>query len=624
VRRRVGKTCQANKIFIARPKHLKEFPAKFYTSDYRAHKNRNPPRTAGTCEWFLAHEKYTSWVKERKSSLLWVSADPGCGKSVLASFLVDHLKSAKSQNALPGTVCFFFFKDDNNEQKSSIFALQALLHQVFCADRFSMERAYQYFKEETEARGKTSKLQEQQSDHSSRGKGKSRKRNAKGKLEPSNRDLDTAPHDFGMLWDIFLLVSQDSDAGNIVCVLDGLDEAQDGSQRELLKALAKFFTRKSDLLQRQPYTKIILLSRPENTIKVAFTRLPTIRLRGENEVEAISRDVILVIKESVENLMGDGFPDYLVADIQQALINGADRTFLWISLVIQLLRDALEDGASRRELQAILGTSDIYSIYDKLLRKTHRQREARRLLQIIIAATRPLTLEETCIALAFRPSFKDCKELEADLKYPFENYVKSVCGHFVRVIHSTVYLVHQTARAFLLSHTSHDAVSGYGSWQHSFSIRESNYVLLEISICYIFFVASLDVQRSSKSFESFTAWQNYTSRGSSPSDKASRSKPEAGQEPYSESKSPIFDGQALVLYAKSSWPAHLAAALGEKAAFIEVASKCQTIQDLRDLSLWTVEDVDVLLNQQQKGTNPTRLHIASLMGFEDMVAKLST
>jgi hypothetical protein len=58
-----------------------------YTSDYESHKKRNDPPVEGTCRWFLQHEKYLHWHASNVSELLWLSADPGCGKSVLTSFL---------------------------------------------------------------------------------------------------------------------------------------------------------------------------------------------------------------------------------------------------------------------------------------------------------------------------------------------------------------------------------------------------------------------------------------------------------------------------------------------------------------------------------------------------------
>ncbi|RPA90621.1 hypothetical protein L873DRAFT_1635886, partial [Choiromyces venosus 120613-1] len=60
----------------------------------------------GTCTWVTEHQKYKDWWEKETSCLLWLSADPGCGKSVTASYLVTYLKN--KQNTI---VCYFFFKD---------------------------------------------------------------------------------------------------------------------------------------------------------------------------------------------------------------------------------------------------------------------------------------------------------------------------------------------------------------------------------------------------------------------------------------------------------------------------------------------------------------------------------
>jgi hypothetical protein len=92
---------------------------KLYTSSYRDCKDRNPKRLDGTCEWFTNHPPFRNWQESKTSSLLWVSADPGCGKSVLAKYLVDiMLPSTKSR-----TTCYFFFKDDFEDQRSAASAL---------------------------------------------------------------------------------------------------------------------------------------------------------------------------------------------------------------------------------------------------------------------------------------------------------------------------------------------------------------------------------------------------------------------------------------------------------------------------------------------------------------------
>src|SRR5205807_7312246 len=59
-----------------------------YTSRYEEHRRRVREPVEGTCSWVTEHPKYKDWLAKEKSGLLWLSADPGCGKSVIASFLV--------------------------------------------------------------------------------------------------------------------------------------------------------------------------------------------------------------------------------------------------------------------------------------------------------------------------------------------------------------------------------------------------------------------------------------------------------------------------------------------------------------------------------------------------------
>ena len=71
-----------------------------HKSDYESERRRIPSWTPRSCEWFLEEPLYQSWKEEQKSSFLWLSGPQGCGKSVLASFLVEELSSAKSQKKL--------------------------------------------------------------------------------------------------------------------------------------------------------------------------------------------------------------------------------------------------------------------------------------------------------------------------------------------------------------------------------------------------------------------------------------------------------------------------------------------------------------------------------------------
>lgn len=77
----------------------------FKRSDYEHQKDINPNRQPGTCEWALQSPDYLRWRDSCHNDLLWISADPGCGKSVLAKSLIDHDLTVISSTM---SICYFF------------------------------------------------------------------------------------------------------------------------------------------------------------------------------------------------------------------------------------------------------------------------------------------------------------------------------------------------------------------------------------------------------------------------------------------------------------------------------------------------------------------------------------
>ncbi|CAK7219974.1 hypothetical protein SBRCBS47491_004032 [Sporothrix bragantina] len=83
---------------------------------YEWYKDRVEDRIQGTCLWFLRHDHFQRWLAQESGPLL-VSADPGCGKSVLAKYLIDHELSQQS-----ATICYYFFKDqDQNTARQALY-----------------------------------------------------------------------------------------------------------------------------------------------------------------------------------------------------------------------------------------------------------------------------------------------------------------------------------------------------------------------------------------------------------------------------------------------------------------------------------------------------------------------
>jgi hypothetical protein len=385
------------------------------------------------------------------------------------SFLIAHNKQSETVSS-QNNICYFFFKADNDEQRFAANAMCAILHQIYTAQPGLVKHA----KEQLEIPGNNTK------------------------------SLST-------LWKIFSKTIEDPGSNNTLCFIDALDECEQTSARQLIHLISSYFATREESTCSPPYVKMVIASRPENFIKAAFDKshpdskpklgndyyedlydplkevedryraelkgnsqeekVTMIRLRGEDETDQISRDIELVVKAAVQDLTQAGLPSEIMSSLQKELIKRADRTFLWTTLIINLLKERSEAGASLRELNEILISRDMDSIYAGLLEGRSSPTQARKLLSIILAATRPLTLQELNVALAVvpdhdtfdatlnprRPGMGTFDDLALDMLYPFENHIKSLCGHFLRIIRGKVYLVHETAREYLLSVPKHHA-----------------------------------------------------------------------------------------------------------------------------------------------------------------------
>src|SRR5437588_5204268 len=84
------------------------------------------------------------------------------------------------------------------------------------------------------------------------------------------------------------------------------------------------------------------------------------------------------------------------------------------------------------------------------------------------------------LAFRIKREHKSVKDL-GDLPASFGKSVKNWCGLFVRVIDEKIYLVHQTAREFLIKGSS----SGQGNWQYTICSLDSNFLLAEICLSYL-------------------------------------------------------------------------------------------------------------------------------------------
>jgi len=150
-------------------------------SDYETYRDElRLRRQEGTCTWLLNDNRYKEWNDVDGQAIIWIRGDPGCGKSVLSSFLTEEVIRGSNQLSLA-----YFFCDDKDERLRTADAIlvnilaQLLKYIPDAIVHFSTEQGYAIYKEKT---------------------------------------IWT----FGMLWRVFERIINDANTGNVCIIIDAL------------------------------------------------------------------------------------------------------------------------------------------------------------------------------------------------------------------------------------------------------------------------------------------------------------------------------------------------------------------------------------------------------------------
>ncbi|RYP69685.1 hypothetical protein DL771_005964 [Monosporascus sp. 5C6A] len=384
--------------------------------------------------------------------MLWASADPGCGKSVLVKHLVDFVLPTTASR----TTCYFFFKDDFEDQRSVKGALCCILHQLFTQQEalFSDKILSQF-----------------------------------------EADREGLTNSFAELWDVLIAAAEDENAGEIFCIFDALDECDDQERSYLEKALCDFYG-----TERGLNLKVLITSRPYSEIRRGLPSpeiqgLSVIHLSGESDIERekISQEINLFIKDRVQNIKQKFTQDERDL-LLQGLISVPNRTYLWVYLTLDLVERDIGNGINKAKISQITSSvpKTVDEAYDKILSKSRHVEEAKRLLHIVVAATRPLTLGEMDFALALQECHKSYTHINSHLN-PEERvreFVRDLCGLFVTVVNGKIYLFHQTAKEFLVPNRQVTTTTNLASnlkWKHTLQPQESHRILSEICMRHLLF-----------------------------------------------------------------------------------------------------------------------------------------
>ncbi|RYC59900.1 hypothetical protein CHU98_g6309 [Xylaria longipes] len=385
--------------------------------DHEGYNNFNPQKVKNTCRWFLEDASFRSWRDSEESSLLWVSAGPGCGKSVLSRSLIDEWQLSTS--AATSVVCYFFFKDGDDRRERSANALSAILHQLFI------------------------------------------------------QDCAATPN-----------------AGEIVCVLDALDECKEDERNTVIGKLKDFFSYTRQASRHTCRLKFFVTSRPYDTIERSigsFLNSSCLRIDGDDHSAAVNEDINRVIDAKIPELI-----PHLSGDnrrrISERLKGMKNRTYLWLRLTFYIIEQSPSDYSRPSDMEALLKTlPDEHSkAYEKILDQK-KSKHARILFQLMLAATRPLSIIEANYALtlatAETPFTSHSKAGEGLWEInSFKSKAKNFCGLLVDFHDSNLSFIHQTVREFL---TERPEEGGEWNWRGRFKLSGCHYVMSLSCIRYL-------------------------------------------------------------------------------------------------------------------------------------------
>lgn len=369
-----------------------------------------PKKLEGTLEWIWAHGAFAKWAspsspqRSLEEKVLLIHGVKGCGKSVLAASVVEGLRSKGF------TTLFFSFWASHSRERRIDAMLRALLWQLF-----------EVLPEE-----------------------------AQQKFTPPLLESKTQLKDVVFLVDQLCNMAREHAKG-VFCILDGIDESTDdwnsAGDESPISHLDK-------LLSSVPQLHLLLVGR-HSSLRSAIKKWPA---SFEVTRDLVHDDLRLFISSELDkcpNITDEPKRNM----VQRELDAKSTVMFLWIKLVFHELRSSFSPSEISHTLGRIPEELDReYSrLLTMLMTRLHGRSSnpsvgmvrAKALLEIIVGASRPLSLMELRLIHAFGFLGDEPQMKLSDVLISDEGIIDA-CGDLITVSNGLVHLGHTSIREFLL------------------------------------------------------------------------------------------------------------------------------------------------------------------------------
>lgn len=309
-----------------------------------------------TLKWLGLSPAIRGWM-DSKSQMVWISGKPGSGKSTLSKYLLDHLIDEQKQqkerglfNYLRGTAAIigFFFNGRGPERLRSESAFFHSLIFQLVEQEPSLYRLV-----------------------------------PKRKIDSTGSPAPLSVH---TLRRTLLSMLDDQRIESTCLIVDAFDECGEECKQKLLKFLSE------DIANHKSNPRILVTGRRNAELEMYLETYPTIDLENFN-----GEDINTYLNSEFETFTRHRSHEF----VQRIVVKAAtcsQGVFLWATLVVKELKKGKLLVGTDQELEKAIDSlpADLTEFYDHILEEldTNANAETRRMLEWVLFADRPLSVEE--------------------------------------------------------------------------------------------------------------------------------------------------------------------------------------------------------------------------------------
>jgi ankyrin repeat protein len=349
-------------------------------------------RADGTCLWFDSQPSFCSWLAPTSDNsaarVLWVKGIPGCGKTHLATRIID-----KAQLASP--TGYFFCKTSDKRKRDCLAIVRTWVFQLLQQREALLPHV-----------GKVYKTGER----------------------PNVSNLTS------------VLDSMLTDEKSCRLVIDGLDECELEARKQIMSLCSQVSTK----------CRLVVLSRDMPDIALAMAKLSKVAHVAQAHItEKFNKQDInnFLGKQIQEELEPLGLDQFLLDYIAKKLSAGAHGMFLWVRLMIEHIGSQTSIADIESALEDLPAGLD--ELYEGMLAKIQNKAFAAQSLRWIVFSYRPLTITELDTAIAIDPGSSSLDQKRLALR-PKET-LRKVLGPLIEIDEATqtVRLIHASLKDFM-------------------------------------------------------------------------------------------------------------------------------------------------------------------------------